>query len=129
MIEQNTGDFQNPENGKDDPNILLMKILHKIIDSNYKSSMNFARNPQKVDPKQSIGYEWVPQPDTKDKLPTNVNLLLQRLFLLSAIPLNNNEKRLFEQLIISYQDQTYFNETFRDLFGIKLLKFKKYFLN
>lgn len=118
---KNTSNMPNKaRGGPNDGNIMLAKLLFEVIADPSNSSIDFARNPQNVANSSSIGYEWVPQGDNdKGKVPTNLNLLMQRLFLLSAIPLNNNEKRLFEQLILSYQDEKYFNDDFREVMGIK----------
>lgn len=118
---KNAKNIQAPQTPDQDNLMSFSKLLKYVIPRNEKSSFEFHVNPESTK-SESAGYEWVPNAEQNNgQVASNKNLLMQRLFLLSAIPLNINEKQLFEQLITSYKKEGYFGDEFRDVMGIKAM--------
>lgn len=89
-----------------------------LLPEDKTSSFSFLKNPESKGNDNPVSYDWVPNPDDAAKIATNSHLLNQRLFLLSAIPLNNNEKQLFEQLFTNYNTNGLVGDQFKKAFGI-----------
>jgi hypothetical protein len=89
------------------------KLLN-ILPNDEDSSFKFMRNP---DEKNQNRYEWVPE--GKGNIPCNADLLNQRLLLLSAIPLNAPEKKLFNYIIKKYKSKKQITKELFDTLGLE----------
>lgn len=108
----------------------LSSLLTKMVSylggarkEGYSSQIQFKQHPDQAN-MQGIElntYDWVPvdEPNDGQKVPTNYNLLFQRLLLLSAIPLNRNEKVLLESLIKVYGDNGKLGKELLQLIGLQ----------
>ena len=105
----------------------LEKKLTKIFSylggarKNYSSQIQFIKNPNQTtnNEEELNSYDWVPIENPENgQVPTNYNLLFQRLLLLSAIPLNRNEKLLLESLIKIYGDNNKLSKELLQLIGL-----------
>lgn len=86
------GDLENTDAQVKHKNMVrLSRILRLMEDNNTESLYNFIKGSDN-------NYEWVPTGKGNDNL-CNLDLLLQRLIVLSALPLNNKEKMLFSAIL------------------------------
>jgi hypothetical protein len=85
------------ENSLKHENIVKLSQLLRLL--NTKDTLyNFEKG-------NDSAYEWIPTGDSKSEL-GNLNLLYQRLLLLSAIPLNNKEKLLLSAIFQNIKNKT-----------------------
>ena len=86
------GDLENTDAQVKHKNMVrLSRILRLMEDNNTETLYNFIKGSDN-------NYEWVPTGKGNDNL-CNLDLLLQRLIVLSALPLNNKEKMLFSAIL------------------------------
>lgn len=94
-VPESNGSLGNLENTdaqvKHKNMVRLSRILRLMEDNNTETLYNFIKGSDN-------NYEWVPTGNGNHNL-CNLDLLLQRLIVLSALPLNNKEKMLFSAIL------------------------------